>query len=199
MVSTPDWSNGNQGALDQSGYKEKVDTSPSEHDAHNYNVGSGSTDVSAQAYQTQAEPFFEKVGVEVKYRTMECYDQASKLRRNWTVQELVDAFQVARPVALKLAREEQEKTGRGRKGKRKLEETDLEEDEPVRASQTRKTRSQTQRLAAMEDDEDEDHQPDDGLVPCPMCKSRMKEESVFLHLDHCTGQWEQSSGRSSRT
>ncbi|KAK5157252.1 hypothetical protein LTR04_005433, partial [Oleoguttula sp. CCFEE 6159] len=118
---------------------------------------------------------------------------------NWTVQELVDAFQVARPVALRLAREEQEKTGRGRKGKRKLEDTDLEEDEPVRPSQTRKTRSQTQRLAAMEDDEDEDYQPDDGLVPCPMCKSRMKEESVFPHLDHCTGKEEQSRGRSSGT
>ncbi|TKA77190.1 hypothetical protein B0A49_01835 [Cryomyces minteri] len=174
------------------GYKEKVDTSPSEHDAHNDNVGSGSTDVSGETNarrredltpeppeRAQAEPFFDKVGVEVKYRTMEC----------WTAYDLFAPPIPASPLT-SLAVTVAEKDDSG---------GDLEEDEPVRASQTRKTRSQTQRLAAMEDDEDEDHQPDDGLVPCPMCKSRMKEESVFLHLDHCTGQWEQSSGRSSRT
>ena len=29
--------------------------------------------------------------------------------------------------------------------------------------------------------------PGDGLVPCPMCNKRMKEEAVFSHLDRCTG------------
>lgn len=28
---------------------------------------------------------------------------------------------------------------------------------------------------------------DDGLVPCPMCNRRMKEASVFNHLDNCKG------------
>ncbi len=31
-------------------------------------------------------------------------------------------------------------------------------------------------------------EPVDGLVACPMCGSRMKEEAVFLHLDQCSGE-----------
>ena len=31
-------------------------------------------------------------------------------------------------------------------------------------------------------------EPDDGLVACPMCSKRMKEEAVFLHLDQCNGE-----------
>jgi E3 ubiquitin-protein ligase RAD18 len=30
-------------------------------------------------------------------------------------------------------------------------------------------------------------EPDDGLVACPTCKQRMKEEAVFPHLDQCDG------------
>lgn len=30
-------------------------------------------------------------------------------------------------------------------------------------------------------------EPDDGLVACPMCTQRMKEEFVFSHLDRCDG------------
>ena len=46
-----------------------------------------------------------------------------------------------------------------------------------------------------EDDEIDDWQPEpelepeepkDGLVACPMCNRRMKEELVFSHLDRCT-------------
>jgi E3 ubiquitin-protein ligase RAD18 len=29
-------------------------------------------------------------------------------------------------------------------------------------------------------------EPSDGLVACPVCGKRMKEEVVFTHLDHCT-------------
>lgn len=32
----------------------------------------------------------------------------------------------------------------------------------------------------------------DGLVACPMCSRRMKEEAVFSHLDRCTGEAEAS-------
>lgn len=32
---------------------------------------------------------------------------------------------------------------------------------------------------------------DDGLVACPMCSRRMKNEAVFSHLDACTGPAEQ--------
>ena len=31
-------------------------------------------------------------------------------------------------------------------------------------------------------------EPNDGLVACPMCKRRMKEELVFTHLDQCDGE-----------
>lgn len=31
-------------------------------------------------------------------------------------------------------------------------------------------------------------EPADGLVACPMCGSRMKEEAVFPHLDQCSGE-----------
>ncbi len=31
-------------------------------------------------------------------------------------------------------------------------------------------------------------EPADGLVACPVCGSRMKEEAVFLHLDQCNGE-----------
>ncbi|PNH38656.1 hypothetical protein VD0004_g8175 [Verticillium dahliae] len=36
-------------------------------------------------------------------------------------------------------------------------------------------------------DGDETYEPEDGLVPCPMCQTRMKEEQVFAHLDKCPG------------
>lgn len=28
---------------------------------------------------------------------------------------------------------------------------------------------------------------DDGMVACPICNRRMKNEAVFAHLDKCTG------------
>ena len=31
---------------------------------------------------------------------------------------------------------------------------------------------------------------DDGLVACPMCSRKMKNEAVFSHLDKCTGEEE---------
>ena len=56
-------------------------------------------------------------------------DQAMKLRANSTVQELVDAFKVARPAVLKFGRNaEAAKDGRGKIRKRKIDDTELEED-----------------------------------------------------------------------
>ena len=34
-------------------------------------------------------------------------------------------------------------------------------------------------------DGDDEYQPEDGKVPCPMCGRRMKEDAVYLHLDSC--------------
>ncbi len=37
-------------------------------------------------------------------------------------------------------------------------------------------------------------EPDDGLVQCPMCHARMKEEAVFTHLDQCDGSATKAKG-----
>lgn len=153
-------------------------------------------------------------------------DQDSKLRRNWAVEDAVEAFKRARQSALDLATRAAEDAAAaaspsaskgGRQGKaaarkRKLDETDIEDETASRASQTRRTRSQAKKEATTssqeasaievldsEDEADNDYQPEDGLVPCPICNKRMKEEAVFRHLDGCTGEQEkQSAGRNSR-
>ncbi|KAI9821704.1 MAG: E3 ubiquitin-protein ligase rad18 [Pycnora praestabilis] len=126
-------------------------------------------------------------------------EQESKLRRNWTVQEVVDSFQGARVQLLKLAREAAANfnDGIGEGSKRKLSDTDHELNGSGRASQARKTRSQSRRNAKSEaedrvvvidDEKDGDRQPEDGMVPCPICNQRMKAEEVYSHLDTCDGQ-----------
>ncbi|KAK2753141.1 E3 ubiquitin-protein ligase rad18 [Arachnomyces sp. PD_36] len=72
----------------------------------------------------------------------------------------------------------------------------------IPSSSGRTTRSQSRRVEekydeayVVEDSQDEDFEPepepepepDDGLVSCPMCSRRMKNEAVFSHLDSCTG------------
>ena len=74
-------------------------------------------------------------------------DQELKLRRNWTVQELVDAFQSARPRIMGLGEElenARHKRHENNTQKRKLEETDTEKREEPDATK-RKTRSQSRR------------------------------------------------------
>jgi len=119
------------------------------------------------------------------------------------VQELVDAFQTARPKGLELAKrvakeDEGEKEEKPRKRRR------VEEDVAPKR-QTRQTRSLGRRsngvtssqdamVVDSEEDEVEEYipeaepepeEPKDGLVACPMCQKRMKEEMVFAHLDRC--------------
>ena len=149
-----------------------------------------------------------------KCPTCRASDQANKLRRNWVVQEIVDAFQAARAAALKLAREAakvgaEAEAGRRTGGKkRKLDEADLEDWEPEGRSRARRTRSQGRRADAsssppevvvLEGDEDEDDRPDDGLVKCPICSRRMKEEAVYSHLDQCDGEMKPMSRRGTRS
>lgn len=132
--------------------------------------------------------------------------QEHNLRRNVAVQEVVDTFQIARPQALEMARawqvsEEVDDGSIQRSSKRKR--TNVEEGPGVR------TRSQRKRSkpsidgaadAVFIDDTDEAQEdnntpdasqevpePQDGLVPCPMCNTRMKEAAVFPHLDQCDG------------
>ncbi|KAE8134412.1 hypothetical protein BDV38DRAFT_162864 [Aspergillus pseudotamarii] len=128
-------------------------------------------------------------------------DQELKLRRNWAVQELVEAFQNARPNALDLARRAAaEKQGEAEVGtaqpaskKRKVDERDGSNTEVSEGRQTRSRTKGVERqtepapMEVVEDSQDEEYVPEDGLVACPICNRRMKNEAVFRHLDNCTG------------
>ncbi|KAF3384885.1 Postreplication repair E3 ubiquitin-protein ligase rad18 [Penicillium rolfsii] len=140
-------------------------------------------------------------------------DQELKLRRNWLVQEILEAFKNARESALTLAKEaariaagNNEAPEPGSK-KRKVSQVDKSEaTDVVQGSPQRvRTRSRSQKPQAqaqdggqehsqsspfrevIEDSQDEDFVPDDGMVACPICNRRMKNEAVFTHLDKCTG------------
>ena len=95
-----------------------------------------------------------------------------KLRSNAIIQELVDVFQTARPIVLQLGQEVKGTRDRPveRAKKRKLEDTDIEDDEMVDKPYNgrRKTRSQQQSNPsvispsmdqAMRDEKDSDLQP----------------------------------------
>ncbi|CAG7937041.1 unnamed protein product [Penicillium nalgiovense] len=132
-------------------------------------------------------------------------DQELKLRRNWAVQELVDAFKLARPSVLDLARRESTRLARGEEEiekpaqkKRKVNHADEDEQQvPETNSQSRQTRSQRSIDSSarertvpqfvpevIEDSQDdEEYIPEDGLVACPICFRKMKEEAVFPHLN----------------
>ncbi|KAH0558776.1 hypothetical protein GP486_004580 [Trichoglossum hirsutum] len=114
-------------------------------------------------------------------------DQEVKLRKNWALQELVDAFRAARPGVMELARHDSTEAG-GRLTKRKLDDMAAKAEEPERPSRARKAGVSTQSSAASSvvASIDGEHDPSgDGLVPCPICNKRMREESVYLHLDRC--------------
>ncbi|QIW98892.1 hypothetical protein AMS68_004410 [Peltaster fructicola] len=129
-------------------------------------------------------------------------DQASKLRNNWQLQEVVATFVDARPQTIKVAREQQlaADAASKRPGKRKrsaLESENSYPEEPVGRTTRSKSRrivgSQTSQpeVVEVEESEDETFVPeeqivDDGLVECPLgCGQRMKIEQVEPHLDKC--------------
>lgn len=135
-------------------------------------------------------------------------DQPSKLRVNGTVQELVDAFGAARPQGLKVGLKAKQETEEGEEEgqpRRKRRKVDKQEKDATPARQTRQTRSSGRRAngAALSQDttildsddddveeyypEPEPKEPNDGLVACPMCETRMKEPLVYAHLDRCDG------------
>lgn len=113
---------------------------------------------------------------------------------------MVDVWQGTRQKALDLARGMGEPEQGPKTKKRKLEvpdsegedEIEDEDDRPRRKtrSSARQSRAQTRdpEIIELEDSEhEEEAEPNDGLVACPMCNRRMKEEAVFPHLDKCTG------------
>ncbi|KAI6829928.1 DNA repair protein rad18 [Hortaea werneckii] len=128
-------------------------------------------------------------------------DQASKLRNNWALQEVVATFQTARPAAIEVAKQEQDaRQNRNSRMKRKRTIPDEEDGGSEHAGEGRQTRSKSRRVAASQpatlaptetqdtDPEDDDFQaePNDGLVECLLgCGKRMKPEQMDSHLDRC--------------
>ncbi|KAG8527464.1 uncharacterized protein KY384_007616 [Bacidia gigantensis] len=117
-----------------------------------------------------------------------------KLRQNWALQELVEAFLKARPAILKFAESPREPDGEARERyrKRKIEDTDAEDEEYSEEPQPRRlfTRSRRGHRSTPQSDADEfsvqqalNDEPNDGLAACPICDKRMKEEQVYSHLD----------------
>jgi len=124
------------------------------------------------------------------------------LRRNWVIEEVVANFQAARTAALELARRSHDQQEEAPRSQRSNKRRRVEQEESHQNSGTRRqTRSRTKRLQSPSTQESveimdtDDEQPeqelpgsDDGLVNCPMCGKRMKEEIVFGHLDRCDGE-----------
>jgi E3 ubiquitin-protein ligase RAD18 len=129
-----------------------------------------------------------------------------RLRQNWAVEELVEAFKKARPEVLRFATRPM---ARSDSPKRKLEEF-----ENVRSPLQKRTRSgrriqpNSQILVPDNSDgPDEDYMPGrckyvsklqvlifsveeesrDGLVQCPICQDRMTVKAVEAHIDSCDG------------
>lgn len=131
-----------------------------------------------------------------KCPTCRAADQASKLRRNWSIEEVVGAFQSARPTAFEIAKKDKEEIDdeAKRPGKRRRIAHEDHQDNPSRRS-TRQTRSSARNMtnhAQTQDaieiqDSDAEYEPEDGLAACPICHTRMKAEAVFAHLDNCDG------------
>lgn len=142
-------------------------------------------------------------------------DQASKLRNNWQLQEIVSTFLVARPQAIKIAREERDLANDAKKpAKRKraiLDSDDIAEADQVGRTTRSKSRrtvasqsSQQETIAVDDSEEDGSFEPekpqDDGLVDCPLgCGKRMKIEAVEPHLDRCEDEKEAEKRAKSRT
>lgn len=118
-------------------------------------------------------------------------------------------FQEARPKALEMARADKAKKAQPANGtKRKLDETDIEDGEPVRQTRSRQMRTRSDRREGTDDapievpdseadDDDDDFLPE-GMAKCPMCNKTMKMELVYNHIDVCTGP-SASQGRSTRS
>ncbi|KAI7277530.1 DNA repair protein rad18 [Hortaea werneckii] len=129
-------------------------------------------------------------------------DQASKLRNNWALQEVVATFQKARPAAIEVAKQDRDaQQNRNSRTKRKRTVPDEEDGGSEHAGEGRQTRSKSRKVATSqpatlapieiqdndpEDDDDFRPEPDDGLVECLLgCGKRMKPEQMDSHLDRC--------------
>lgn len=132
---------------------------------------------------------------------------SDKLVPNIAVRKVVNRFQEARPKALEMARADKEEEAAITNGKkRKLDDTDVEEEENVRHTRSRRTRSRKHHDDGMDDapiqvadsEDDGDEFIPEGKAKCPICNKQMKAEQVYNHLDICPGQ-DASQGRGTRS
>ncbi|KAI9745580.1 MAG: E3 ubiquitin-protein ligase rad18 [Claussenomyces sp. TS43310] len=110
---------------------------------------------------------------------------------NWVVEELAEAFQVARSTALEYARPSHKIV----RQKRNLAETAPNND---RTDIPRKRTRSSGRINARsyepvecdapdEDKADNDSDLEDGFVQCPVCDLRVRLDTINPHLDRCMG------------
>ncbi|EGO59979.1 uvs-2 protein [Neurospora tetrasperma FGSC 2508] len=145
-------------------------------------------------------------------------DQESKLRGNWALREAVEAFKNSRKVLLEFARTPPtiqailpDQAGPSSPSKRKAtelegpKEEDPETKRPRRSTRSTRARAAELTAAILQEEQDTtpsadpdyvDQPPDDGLVACPICLTRMKEQQVDRHLDtSCPGSPQAASKR----
>ncbi|KAL2260602.1 hypothetical protein VTK26DRAFT_5338 [Humicola hyalothermophila] len=137
------------------------------------------------------------LSVEGKCPLCRASDQESKLRGNWALREAVDAFVKSRDDILRFAKAP---TAAERSGspKRKAADTEVSAEErqvskrPRMATRSSKTKAAEATAAMMQaeygspETEDTGHsepEPNDGLVACPICLTRMKPWQVDRHID----------------
>ncbi|KAF8241330.1 DNA repair protein rad18 [Wilcoxina mikolae CBS 423.85] len=103
-------------------------------------------------------------------------EQEYRLRKNTTVQDLLDAFAVCRPQLYDFARKERED----------LRGADVG---TLASSSQWSQQSQRQTTAKITDvklsDDDDDKPKELCLVPCPICSHHMNESCINSHLDKC--------------
>ncbi|KAK1775714.1 hypothetical protein QBC45DRAFT_421293 [Copromyces sp. CBS 386.78] len=148
-------------------------------------------------------------------------DQESKLRGNWALREAVEAFTKSRRAILEFAKApppalqsptEQSNSPPKRKATEMhgaKDEEDQETKRPRRSTRSTKTRAAELTAAILQEEEDTttpsadpdyvDQPPDDGLVACPICLTRMKEQQVDRHIDtSCPGSPQAAAAASKR-
>ncbi|KAH8884866.1 DNA repair protein rad18 [Thozetella sp. PMI_491] len=127
-------------------------------------------------------------------------DQESKLRGNWAMREVVEAFNQARPVILQFAKAPPA-PATPKSPKRKANDAgpgsqgSHESKRPRMSTRSSKAKAMESMAAIVSDEIDvpeskdtAEYEPDDGLVSCPICLARMKEHQVDKHLDtSCPG------------
>ena len=138
-------------------------------------------------------------------------DQAMKLRANSTVQELVDAFKVARPVVLLFGQNAKAaKADSGKTKKRKIDDTDMEEDEDGddeeymgHSLRPRKTRSRNRRRSISDrgdndisvyDVRDGDFQPGQSSAAFQAIDNKFISRGWLDRVSHLWGKDEGRSG-----